>query len=48
MAGGYAAGAVYVSGFGTRISFGFRSSDFGYGRLAAGSAVDKRPRLRAP
>jgi hypothetical protein len=32
-----------VSAFGIRPSFGFRPSEFGFGRLAAGGTVQRRP-----
>ena len=35
--------ATNLSGFGLRISFGFRASDFGFGRLACGGTCKKRP-----
>ena len=47
MAGLYSAGVAYDSGFGIRISFGFRPSDFGFGRLAAGVTIEKRLRVPA-
>ena len=40
--------ASSLSGFGLRISFGFRASDFGFGRFACGGTSKTRPTGGAP